>query len=91
MTLSKCMKGLNGTVRDRENVMRGLDHAPSTRAGPFFIRKLIFGQKIDIICLNDYIYKSGVEAAAPFVKKLRREVFSFEGVAQDSHVRRYQL
>ncbi len=50
-------------------------------------RSLIFG-KINSIAQEDPIYCAGVEAAPSF-KRLRNEPYSFEGVPENSVVRRY--
>ncbi|MDQ6668546.1 MAG: hypothetical protein M3Y53_10025, partial [Thermoproteota archaeon] len=64
--------------------------APSTKSGPNTParRTMIFSQQIDILCQTDPIYEAGVEAAPSF-KRLRGEVYSFEGVPQNSPVKRY--
>jgi hypothetical protein len=51
-------------------------------------RRLIFSQMIDRLCENDRIYEAGVEAA-PSLKNLRGEIYSLEGVPENSPVRRY--
>lgn len=66
--------------------------ALQTRSGPNTpnIREFTFKEKIDPIAQKDSIYCAGVEAAPSF-KKLRGEDYSFEGVPENSPVRRYML
>ena len=51
------------------------------------IRKEHFYQ-IDLFASWDLIYRAGVESAPPF-KRRRKESYKFEGVPNDSPVRRY--
>ena len=52
------------------------------------IRELTFTNRIDPIAERDLIYRAGVEAAPAF-KKLVGQPYSFEGVPQNSSVRKY--
>ena len=64
--------------------------ALQTRSGPNtrMTRELTFRIKIDRIAQRDPIYHAGVEAAPSF-KRLRKEDYSFEGVPENSAVRKY--
>ena len=63
-----------------------LDTAKSGLTSPE-IRKEHFFQ-IDLFASWDLIYRAGVESAPPF-KRRRKESYKFEGVPNDSPVRRY--
>lgn len=64
--------------------------ALETMAGPNTpeIRSLIFSKHIYPLTLEDPIFAAGVEAAPSF-KKLLNQKYSFEGVPEDSVVRKY--
>lgn len=64
--------------------------ASQTKGGPNTSnkRKSIFSGTIDPIAQRDTIYRAGVEAA-PYFKTLREQDYSFEGVPENSAVRRY--
>ena len=72
-----CMSGAKGIALE-------------TKSGPNTpeLREKIFGQKIDIVSERDPIYRAGVEAASTF-KRLRNEVYSFEGVPERSPVKEH--
>ncbi|MCW3992613.1 MAG: hypothetical protein NWE79_07875 [Candidatus Bathyarchaeota archaeon] len=61
-----------------------------TMSGPNTPDKRIFAfsRKIDPLARSDPIYCAGVEAAPSF-KKLRKELYFFDGVPQNSAVRKY--
>lgn len=64
--------------------------AAETRSGPNtpLERSKIFSQSIDPIAQTDPIFRAGVEAA-PCFKSLRNQDYSFDGVPDDSAVRRF--